>query len=178
MLIVPARSYSTVRDLTENDVTSTVFAPLHFMSSQNAWNALRCTGLIDKYAKVFNATPRSHSILFWQYFSNPDTSKKAEWDRCEPDAVFCFDFGDSGRFWLVLEVKWNAAQSSYDEQGNGTQLARQWVAIRNEGQSENAEVRQAYLTLSRSSAEAGIEDTKNAQVPRQSYIVVSSKGMR
>jgi hypothetical protein len=113
---------------------------------------------------VFTAAVRDHSVDFWRYFLNPDQSQKAEWERAGPDAVFRFDFGDSEKLWLVLEVKWDAGQSSHDEEGNGTQLARQWLAIRVAAQDDGAHVRQAYLTLYRSNAQSGIDDTENADV--------------
>jgi hypothetical protein len=150
MLIFPTQSHPKIKQLTEDEVTSTVFGPLTFMSSPEAWQAVLQSGLISKVDMV--TAPRNHSIDFWRVYRNPNRAPDATWRHRFPDAVLDFDFGRDGKIRLVLEIKWNADQSSSDEDGNGTQLALQWIATNLVARNEGAIIRQAYLTLHRSNA--------------------------
>ena len=105
---------------------------------------------------------RHHEIDFWKYRSV--SHKGITSGRKAPDAVFRFDFGEGGKLWLVLEIKWNAPQSSHDADGNGTQLALQWNATTSDPRLEGATVKQTYLTLHSSNARSAIEETKQANV--------------
>jgi hypothetical protein len=163
MLIVPSKSHLKVKEFVEDEVTSTVFGPLQFMSPQDAWDAVVSAGLIKKDNNLSVAPVRDHAISFWQFYKNPDPNK-GDWQRKEPDAVFRLDFGDSGKLWLVLEVKWTAKQSSHDRNGNGAQLAHQWMATKKAAKDEGAHVRQAYLTLHQSEAISGISEDKQPVV--------------
>jgi hypothetical protein len=168
MLIVPSRSHPKVKKFVEDEVTTTVFGPLRFMSSLEAWDAVVYAGLIKKDHTLAATAVRDHSIKFFHSFNNPNP-RKVDWKRKSPDVVFHFDFGDGGKLWLVLEVKWNAKQSSHDNDGKGAQLAYQWIAIKPEAQREGARVRQAYLTLRRSDADAALDQAKQPTVDGYDY---------
>jgi hypothetical protein len=63
---------------------------------------------------------------------------------------------------LILEIKWNAPQSAYDEEGR-IQLARQWIAVKSSA-GEDIEIKQTYLTLTLSEARAGLKDTQESNL--------------
>jgi hypothetical protein len=45
------------------------------------------------------------------------------------DVLFKFKFDNAPPLWLIVEVKWAAGPSSEDQDGNGTQLAHEWMAV-------------------------------------------------
>jgi hypothetical protein len=63
MLIVPAKSRSKVRGFTEDEITSTVFGPLKFMTPRDAWMALSQAALVPKTAQI-SGIPSFHSVMF------------------------------------------------------------------------------------------------------------------
>ncbi len=63
MLIVPPKSQSKVSGFNEDEITSTVFGPLTFMTCHDAWVALSQASLIPKIALV-SGVPNFHSVKF------------------------------------------------------------------------------------------------------------------
>lgn len=61
MLIVPLSSHPKVQKLTEDEVTSTVFGPLNFMSPRGAWEALLYSGLVKGFGRDFPL--RHHELI-------------------------------------------------------------------------------------------------------------------
>jgi hypothetical protein len=142
----------------EDEITSTVFDPLKFMSSGDAWGAICEAGLIEQSVVSDDAVLTSHSVDFWRSFSNPAGLGTDGWHNEEPDVLFMFKFENGLEIWLILEVKWNSV-------ANNTQLAHQWIAVT---QSEQAllvrrmgslTVKHTYLTLNFSVAWDGIQET-------------------
>jgi hypothetical protein len=161
VLIVPSKSYPRIVSFTEDEVSTTVFGPLCFMASSAAWQALVVAGLIER--GTWASLPTSHVIEFWFPYPNPDRSADATWKHTFPDIVFKFNFENGNRVCLILEVKWDANQSSHDENRNGTQLAQQWLAVL-AAVDPKTDTRQIYLTKHRSKARSALEETKRAKL--------------
>lgn len=166
MLIAPPRSRAKIQNFSEDEITSTVFGPLRFVSPQQAWKTVCAAGLVkDEIKDKFKAPPECHSVEFWKYYENPTVSSKSTWKRGAPDALFCFDFTEA-KLWLSLEVKWKAGLSSKDQNGFGTQLAHQWIAVNGKAKAEPIPtiVRQVYLARYESMARSAIEETRRAKI--------------
>ena len=162
------KSRAKAEGLTEDEITSTIFNPLKFMASHDAWQAFCEAGLISQPPLPPNSIPKRHFVDFWPTFKNPDPGEPGfdDWYRESPDVLFRFEFEGAQELWLILEVKWNAPASGQDDEGRNTQLAHQWIAVTGSDQANsvrakgNLIIKHTYLTKNFSDAWKGKADTQ------------------
>jgi hypothetical protein len=149
---------------TEDEITSTVFGPIKFMDSRDAWRAVCEAGLVST-TPLRDAVPRRHFVDFWPPFLNPGRPRFDEWHHESPDVLFRFEFDNAQELWLILEVKWNEPQTSHDNEGRNTQLAHQWLAVTKSDRANDVrakgklDFKHTYLTKNFSEARSGIVET-------------------
>lgn len=107
--------------LCEDEITSTVFGPLAYMSIENAWIIMR---KIVEAADIATGLPQSTEVdnfnpEFWPKHKNDQLL--GERSYVEPDMVFRFHFRDGSTFNVLIEVKWGAVLNPRCE------LIRQWL---------------------------------------------------
>ena len=86
----------------EDVITSTVFGPLRYMPSADAWNIVKKILLDEEAGDIHGLVPTGHHLEFWP--SLPSQSRS----HVEPDLLFEFSFENGTRRVIVLEVKWNS----------------------------------------------------------------------
>ncbi len=123
------RKRASSNRLYEDEITSSVFGPIAFMPTAEAWALVRSAFRVSGSPAGFS--PDSHYVEFWP-------TLRVEGQIVEPDLVFSFRDGRSGEglkatvFRLLVEVKWDAPASNRAAVGPGDQLARQWKAMASE----------------------------------------------
>lgn len=103
----------------EDEITSTFFGPLDFMSIDNAWSfwqiLLQITGKVDLLAE----TPQSIKLTLWP--------KR----KIEPDGMLTVEWSNGKRLILVIEIKWRAPLRD-------RQLHDQWLNFLTMDERQNA----------------------------------------
>jgi len=107
--------------LCEDEITSTVFGPLAYMTIENAWNIMR---EIAEAAGIAIGIPQSTEVdefnpKFWPRHGNDKLLDARSY--VEPDVVFHFHFRDGSTLNVLIEVKWGATLNPRCE------LIRQWL---------------------------------------------------
>lgn len=99
----------------EDEITSTIFGPLEFMTPSDVWCIARKM-LGDKAAK--DVKPVGFELKFWNKL------KSEKENDIEPDAELIFDCGGGEFIAILFELKWNALEGK-DKEGR-LQLDKQW----------------------------------------------------
>lgn len=105
----------------EDEITSTFFGPLDFMSIDNVWRfwqtLLRIAGKVDVLDETI---PQSIHLKLWP--------KR----KIEPDGLLTMEWPNGKQLIIVIEIKWHAPLSG------DRQLHKQWLTFLTEDERQNA----------------------------------------
>lgn len=112
----------------EDEITSIVLGPLDFLQPAAVHEFWRCVLVSAGYADFLpNEAPAEIKTEFWPRRKATDNSKPII-----PDAHVTMTWPDSRSRILLIELKWRAGLSGYD------QLHRQWQCYLSEGEQKQA----------------------------------------
>ncbi len=149
------------RDLHEDVITSTVFGPLQYMTTEQCWRNVRhvLLGGKSEHPAGFNLgafKPDTHKLEFWPLKMGVET-------RVEPDLVIQFDENANKRSLVVLlEVKWGAELSSDQLRMQKLATIKRYEKARDTRDTRDTEIAQVFLAraVHTEVARKQIEDTQ------------------